>query len=49
MNGAQPADVPGWSISELYVGDTLLGLGNDRVLPLFGRLCDRLAAARSAR
>jgi threonine aldolase len=49
VNGAQPAEVPGWSFSELYVGDTLLGHGNDEMLPLFARLCDRLAAARSAR
>ena len=36
--GARPAEVPGWSVTELYVGDTLLELDNDRVVPLLGRL-----------
>ncbi|TWB36449.1 threonine aldolase family protein [Nitrospirillum pindoramense] len=34
----RPTDVPGWSVTELYVGDTLLGLDNTRVLPYFARL-----------
>jgi len=49
VNGAQPTDVPGWSMSELYVGDSLLGAGNDRVVPLFAQLCERLEAARPRR
>ncbi|MBB6253786.1 threonine aldolase family protein [Nitrospirillum iridis] len=32
------ADVPGWSVTELYVGDTLLDLDNAHVLPYFARL-----------
>ena len=49
LNWAQPAEVPGWSMSELYVGDSLLAAGNERVLPLFARLCDMLVAARRER
>jgi threonine aldolase len=33
IGGAKPAEVPGWSVSELYVGDTLVGLGDDEVVP----------------
>jgi len=33
IGGVKPAEVPGWSISELYVGDTLVGLGDDEVVP----------------
>ena len=29
VNGAQAAEVPGWSMTELYVGDSLLGADND--------------------
>lgn len=47
VNGAQATDVPGWSMTELYVGDSLLGADNDRVVPLFAQLCDRLAVARA--
>jgi threonine aldolase len=36
IGGAKPADVPGWSVSELYVGDTLVGLGDAEVVP---RMC----------
>jgi threonine aldolase len=49
VNGARPTDVPGWSATELYVGDSLRAHGNDRVVPLFARLCERLAAARDRR
>jgi threonine aldolase len=49
FNGNQPSDVPGWSVTELYVGDTLLGADNDRVVPLFALLCERLEAARERR
>lgn len=45
-NGARPADVPGWSFTELYVGDTLLETADDAVLPLFTRLVSALGAAR---
>ena len=46
VNGAQAAEVPGWSMTELYVGDSLLRADNERVIPLFSRLCEMLAAAR---
>jgi hypothetical protein len=49
VNGAQAAEVPGWSMTELYVGDSLLGAGNERVIPLFARLCETLALARKDR
>jgi len=49
VNGAQPAEVPGWSVTELYVGDSLLRAGNEQVIPLFVRLCETLATARKDR
>ena len=49
VNGAQAAEVPGWSMTELYVGDSLLHADNDRVISLFARLCETLAIARKAR
>lgn len=39
VDGVRPAEVPGWSVSELYVGDHLLRAGNERVIPLFENLC----------
>ena len=30
--GARPAEVPGWCVTELYVGDTLLDHDNDQVM-----------------
>ncbi|HWA63682.1 MAG TPA: beta-eliminating lyase-related protein [Caulobacteraceae bacterium] len=38
IGGAKPAEVPGWCVSELYVGDTLVDHANDEVLPLFRAL-----------
>jgi threonine aldolase len=38
INDAKPAEVPGWSRTELYVGDTLQERDNASVLPLFGQL-----------
>ena len=32
IGGAKPAEVPGWSVSELYVGDNLLGIGDAEVV-----------------
>jgi threonine aldolase len=32
LGGARPAEVPGWSVTELYVGDNLLGLENGPVV-----------------
>jgi hypothetical protein len=36
--GFRPAEVPGWCVSELTVGDTLLERGNEAVVPLFREL-----------
>ena len=49
VNGARPAEVPGWSVTELYVGDQLLGVDNDRVVGLFAQLCEKVATARPGR
>ncbi|WP_028534485.1 threonine aldolase family protein [Paludibacterium yongneupense] len=40
LGGVREADVPGWSVSELYVGDTLLGLDDAQVLPWYVRLLE---------
>jgi threonine aldolase len=40
---ASPADVPGWSRTELYVGDALLSISDDRILPLFKQLMAQAA------
>ncbi|GGC58502.1 threonine aldolase family protein [Undibacterium terreum] len=34
----RPAEVPGWSVTELYVGDNLLALSNEQVIPYFRQL-----------
>ena len=33
IGGPKPAEVPGWCVSELYVGDTLVDLADAEVLP----------------
>jgi len=38
LDRVRPAPVPGYSCSELYVGDRLLNADNARVLPLFAQL-----------
>lgn len=38
IGNIRSAHVPGWSVTELYVGDTLLQLDNASVLPFFERL-----------
>ena len=45
IDGVQPSEVPGWSVSELYVGDRLLQADNTRVLPLFAQLCEAMRNA----
>ena len=45
VGGVRPAEVPGWSSCELYVGDQLLGADNATVLPLFSRLCEDMRSA----
>lgn len=42
VDGVRPAEVPGWSFTELYVGDHLLRAGNERVIPLFEQLTEAL-------
>ncbi len=37
--------LPGWSSAEIYVGDNLLALPNDEVLPLFVQLLERARGA----
>jgi threonine aldolase len=38
FGGAKPAEVPGWSVTELYVGDNLLALSDADVAPRFREL-----------
>jgi threonine aldolase len=45
IGGAVRSEVPGWSRSELYVGDGLLAADNATVLPLFRRLCEEMRSA----
>ncbi|MCE9657285.1 MAG: threonine aldolase [Burkholderiales bacterium] len=49
VNAVRPAEVPGWSVTELYVGDQLLGADNARVVGLFARLCEAIATSRPGR
>jgi threonine aldolase len=41
----RPAEVPGWSLSELYIGDRLLAADDARVLSAFRQLDDALRGA----
>lgn len=45
LDHVRPAEVPGWSLTEIYVGDRLLALPDDTLMPLFDRLCAALAPA----
>jgi hypothetical protein len=38
LGGFRPAEVPGWCVTELTVGDTLLERENAAVLPLIRQL-----------
>lgn len=38
LNNARDTETPGWCVSELYVGDTLLAMSNAKVLPFLKRL-----------
>jgi threonine aldolase len=42
LGGLRAADVPGWSRCEWSVGNLLLDLADDQVLPLFERLCQAM-------
>ena len=38
LQRAREFRVPGWSVAEIYVGDGLLSLDDEQVLPMFERL-----------
>lgn len=38
VDAVRPAEVPGWSRAEIYIGDRLLLLPNETVVPLFAQL-----------
>lgn len=42
LDHVRPAEVPGWSVCEIYVGDRLLALPDSQLTPLFERLCAML-------
>ena len=44
FGGVRAAEVPGWSVVEIYIGDRLLAADNARVIPLFTQLADALRA-----
>lgn len=41
VGAVRPAEVPGWSFTELYVGDNLLALSNEQVVPYFQQLMEQ--------
>ena len=43
FNGFSPTEVPGWSVTELYVGDRLLDIDDEQLKPLIERLCRLIA------
>lgn len=44
LGNVRPAEVPGWSVTEIYVGDQLLQIDDARVAGLFRELCEAMAA-----
>jgi hypothetical protein len=38
FNSVRESGVPGWSMAEIYVGDGLLSLADEQVMPMFERL-----------
>lgn len=48
LDWARPAEVPGWSVTEIYVGDQLLAAPNERLLPLFAQLCEILLTPKAS-
>jgi threonine aldolase len=44
FGGVRAAEVPGWSLVELTIGDRLLQADNARVVPLFAQLAEALRA-----
>lgn len=45
LDHVRPAEVPGWSVTEIYVGDRLLALPDSQLMPLFDQLCAALTPA----
>jgi threonine aldolase len=43
FNGVIPTEVPGWSVTELYVGDRLLDIDDEQLKPAIERLCRLIA------
>jgi threonine aldolase len=41
LGAVQDTEVPGWSKTELYIGDHILDVPNSTLLPLFARLVSR--------
>ena len=48
FGGVREAEVPGWSVTEIYVGDRLLAIDDERVTALFDELFVTMAGARRA-
>jgi threonine aldolase len=44
IDRVRPAEVPGWSVTELYVGDQLLHADDDAIAASFVRLCEAIAS-----
>ena len=44
FDNVRSTEVPGWSVTEIYVGDRLLRVDDARLMPLFDRLCCLLQA-----
>ena len=42
LGGVRAAEVPGWSVTEFYVGDALLDTDDATVMPWFAMLCERM-------
>ena len=43
VDRVRPAEVPGWSVTELYVGDRLLAIDDPTVASSFAALVEALA------
>jgi len=45
FDGVRNAEVPGWSVSEIYIGDRMLDIDDALLMPSFDRLCAALPRA----
>jgi len=45
FDSVREAEVPGWSCTEIYIGDRLLKIDDEQLMPLFDRLCEGLEPA----